>query len=185
MRICTSPLYCGVLTSYSPDHLQVSLVHSPYLRLFASVIASNQKQQASVCTRPPSPFSLGLPGTVELLVEDCSGGLSWEGEGGVCSESASLATESGVVSGKSRIKTEHNTFMLQVTSAMSECATKSISSLISRDGGKGLGMRLDKSYYTLLALFPGHPVLITCSTQKRREKAWENWSCAHEGDGAQ
>ena len=89
------------------------------------MIASNQKQQASVCTRPPSPFSLGLPGTVELLVEDCSGGLSWEGEGGVCSESASLATESGVVSGKSRIKTEHNTFMLQVTSAMSECATKS------------------------------------------------------------
>ena len=55
----------------------------------------------------------GLPGTVDLLVEDCSGCLSWEGEeeggggcvswegeGGVCSESASLATESGVVSGR-------------------------------------------------------------------------------------
>ena len=80
-----------------------------------------------------SPSSLGLPGTVELLVEDCSGGLScegeegggescvsWEGEGGVCSESASLATEPGVVSGKGRIKTERNTFVLQVTSAMSE-----------------------------------------------------------------
>ena len=60
-----------------------------------------------------SPFLLGLPGMVDLLVEDCSGCLSWEGEegggggcvswegeGGVCSESASLATESGVVSGR-------------------------------------------------------------------------------------
>ena len=78
------------------------------------------------------PFLFGLPGMVDLLVEDCSGCLSWEGEGGgcvswegeggVCSESASLATESGVVSGRG---SKYNSYVLQVTSAMSECATKS------------------------------------------------------------
>ena len=70
-----------------------------------------------------SLFLFGLPGSVNLLLEDCSGCLSWEGEegggegcvswegeGGVCSESASLATESGVVSGKGS-KSSHECYV--------------------------------------------------------------------------
>ena len=69
--------------------------------------------------------------------------MSWEGEGGVCSESASLATESGVVSGRgSKLCTTSH------TSGTSECATKSHCDNIQShsQAWKGRpGTRLDKS----------------------------------------